>query len=91
MKNSINEAMKELLDSTLCSIEKKLDCDVLTYYGPIVEGYENALLEIIEELGKNCFCVLIKVLTNLKHFQSMPHSHAILCWIYIVLLSSSDV
>ncbi|MBW4763395.1 serine dehydrogenasease [Prevotella melaninogenica] len=54
MKNSINEAMKELLDSTLCSIEKKLDCDVLTYYGPIVEGYENALLEIIEELGKNC-------------------------------------
>ena len=37
------------------------------------------------------FCVLIKVLTNLKHFQSMPHSHAILCWIYIVLLSSSDV
>ena len=52
MKNSINEAMKDLLDSTLCSIEKKLDCDVLTYYGPIVEGNENVLLEIIEELGK---------------------------------------
>ena len=40
---------------------------------------------------KTFFCVLIKVLTNLKHFQSMPHSHTILCWIYIVLLSSSDV
>lgn len=54
MKNSINEAMKELLDSTLCSIEEKLDCDVLSYYGPILDGNENALLEIIEELGKNC-------------------------------------
>ncbi len=54
MKNSINEAMKELLNSTLCNIEAKLDCDVLTYYGPIVDGNENALLEIVEDLGKNC-------------------------------------
>lgn len=53
MRNSINEAMKGLLNSTLCDIEAKFDCDVLTYYGPIVDGNENALLDIIENLGKN--------------------------------------
>ena len=64
MKNSINEAMKELLNSTLCSIEAELDCDVLTYYGPIVDGNENALLEIVEDLGKNCERKLAIILTT---------------------------
>ena len=37
------------------------------------------------------FCVLIKGLTNLKFFQNMPHSRAILYLIYIGQPSSSDV
>ena len=46
MKNSINEAMKGLLNATLCEIEKKFDGDVLNYYGPIIDGNENALCDI---------------------------------------------
>ena len=40
---------------------------------------------------KITFCVLIKELTNLKFFQSMPHSRATLYLIYIGQPSSSDV
>ena len=40
---------------------------------------------------KKIFCVLIKGLTNLKFFQNMPHSRAILYLIYIGQPSSSDV
>ena len=40
---------------------------------------------------KYFFCVLIKGLTNLKFFQSMPHSRATLYLIYIGQPSSSDV
>ena len=42
-------------------------------------------------LDKLFFCVLIKGLTNLKFFQNMPHSRAILYLIYIGQPSSSDV
>lgn len=50
MANSIMEALKGLLNETLCEIESKLGCNVLTYYGPIVDGNENALLDIVEYL-----------------------------------------
>ena len=65
---------------------KSILMDKLLYKrnGCVMKKYRRTTIHI-------AFCVLIKVLTNLKHFQSMPHSHAILCWIYIVLLSSSDV
>ena len=67
MKNSINEAMKGLLNATLCEIEKKFDGDVLNYYGPIIDGNENALCDIIEELEENGHrkATLIVILTIL--------------------------
>lgn len=66
MKNSINEAMKGLLNATLCEIEKKFDGDVLNYYGPIIDGNENALCDIIEELEENGHrkATLIVILTT---------------------------
>ena len=66
--------------------------DTLPTEAPMVQGVKEYKSKVYwgKQMTK-ILCVLIKVLTNLKHFQSMPHSHAILCWIYIVLLSSSDV
>lgn len=66
MEPPVNKALKALLNSTLAELENKIDSDVLTYYGPIVDGNENALLDIVEDLAKdmNKKEQLAKVLTT---------------------------
>ena len=49
----VNKAHKELLNNTLSELESKLDSDVLAYFGPIVDGNENVILDIIEDLAKD--------------------------------------
>lgn len=53
MELPVNKALKELLNETLDKLEKTIECDILTYYGPIVDGNENVLLDIVEELAKS--------------------------------------
>lgn len=47
----IDKALKELLDNNLIELEKALKCDIITYFGPIVDGQENAFLDIVEDLA----------------------------------------
>lgn len=53
MEQPVNKALKEMLNSSLSSLECQLDSDVLTYFGPIVDGNENAILDIVEELAND--------------------------------------
>lgn len=50
---SINKALSELLNHSLIDLEKSLNSDVLTYYGPLLDGSENEILKIIEELAED--------------------------------------
>lgn len=47
----MNEALRDILNHSLNELEQKLDCDILAYLGPIVDGNENALLDIVEGLA----------------------------------------
>lgn len=47
----MNEALRGILNHSLNELEQKLDCDILAYLGPIVDGNENALLDIVEGLA----------------------------------------
>lgn len=51
MEQPVNKALKEMLNSSLSKLEQQLNSDVLTYYGPIVDGNENTFLDIVEELA----------------------------------------
>ncbi|MBO4849867.1 MAG: serine dehydrogenasease [Prevotella sp.] len=53
MTNPIDKAVKDMLDKALQDLEKILESDVLCYYGSIVNGNENLILQIIEELAEN--------------------------------------
>ncbi len=50
MEQPVNKALKEMLNSSLAELEQQLNSDVITYYGPIVDGNENTFLDIVEEL-----------------------------------------
>ena len=78
--------------------EKKLDfafnmslatVKMVKYMAHRMEIEKNIKLSVQDM--KIMFCALIKGLTNLKFFQSMPHSRATLYLIYIGQPSSSDV
>jgi membrane-bound ClpP family serine protease len=47
----VDATIKSLLGSHLSDIEKYLNADVLLFYGPILEGSESFILEIIEQLA----------------------------------------
>ena len=49
LENLSREAVSQLFDK----IEKKLDADVFTYYGEIINGVERQVKEIIEDLAKD--------------------------------------
>ena len=49
----VDATVKDLLGSHLADIEKYLDADVLLFYGPILEGSESFILEIIEQLAQD--------------------------------------
>ena len=49
----VNTSIQELLSEKLLEIEKHFDIDVFNYYGPIVDGNENTVLDIIEDLAQD--------------------------------------
>ena len=51
MEQPVNKALKEMLNNSLSELELQLNSDVITYYGPIVDGNENTFLDIVEELA----------------------------------------
>ena len=50
MKPAVDYNVQKHLITSLEKIERYFDCDILSYFGPIVDGYENILLNIIEQL-----------------------------------------
>lgn len=51
MKPPVDTSITKLLSEKLLEIETHFDADVFSYYGPIVDGNEKIVLEIIEELA----------------------------------------
>lgn len=51
MNNPIDSAVKKMLNDALGKLETVLDSDVLCYYGPLANGNENLMLQIVEELA----------------------------------------
>lgn len=50
MESPINEANKVLMQEKLAALENKLNADVLVYYGEIVQGVDDRIKEIVEDL-----------------------------------------
>ena len=53
MKENVHSTIKGLLNQKLIKIEKYFKADVFSYYGQIVDGIENDILNIIEELANS--------------------------------------
>lgn len=53
MKPNVHSTIKDLLNKKLSKIEAHLDADVFCYYGALVDGLENQILSIIEELAND--------------------------------------
>lgn len=51
MKPAVDKAVVALLHSKLKKLEQSFNSDVLSYYGPILDGNENTLLNIVEDLA----------------------------------------
>ena len=51
--NPVDKAVKTLLKDSLHELERVTQSDVLSYFGPIVDGNENTFLDIIEELAND--------------------------------------
>ena len=47
----IDKALRDLMNDSLRELENNLNCDIFNYFGPIADGQENDILEIIEELA----------------------------------------
>ena len=53
MNNPIDKAIKDMLNEALAGLENVLNSDVLCYFGPIANGNENMMLQIVEELAQD--------------------------------------
>lgn len=53
INNPVDKAVALLLKNALDNLEKVTNTDVLSYYGPIVDGNENAFLDIVEDLAND--------------------------------------
>ena len=53
MNNPIDKAIKDMLNEALTELENVLNSDVLCYFGPIANGNENMMLQIVEELAQD--------------------------------------
>ena len=53
MKPPVDHSIQKLLNEKLLEIEKYFEADVLAYYGPIVDGNEKIVLDIIEDLAND--------------------------------------
>ena len=51
MIDPINIALKELMKTTFSELEVAMNSDVLSYFGPIVDGNESAFLDVIETIA----------------------------------------
>ncbi len=51
MKLPVDHAIKDLLNQRLRDLENHLNADVFAYYGTIIDGFENMVLQLIEELA----------------------------------------
>lgn len=64
MEKPVDKALKKMLNDSLNELELALNSDVLTYTGPIYDGNENEILDIVEELAtdpgkKNCLAIVL--------------------------------
>jgi hypothetical protein len=55
MKENVHSTIKGLLHEKLTKIEKYFKADVFSYYGQIVDGLENDILNLIEDLANDRF------------------------------------
>ncbi len=53
MNNPIDNTIREMLNKALLQIENTLSCDVLCYFGPIMDWNENMMLQIVEDLAND--------------------------------------
>jgi len=53
MKQNVHSTIKGLLNEKLNKIEHYFNADVFSYFGTIVDGLENDILNLIEELSKD--------------------------------------
>ena len=53
MKPAVDTNIQELLHSKLKNLEDFLEGDVFSYFGPIVNGHENFVLKLIEDLAND--------------------------------------
>ena len=53
MKPALDATVRIFLQAKLEELEKELDSDMLCYYGPILDGNENVLLNIVEDLAND--------------------------------------
>lgn len=52
MNPTVDNSIKEMLTQRIIKIEDHFKADVLSYYGPILDGNENIVLNIVEDLKK---------------------------------------
>lgn len=63
--NPVIGELKTILNKVLSDLEDALSCDVLSYSGPILDGNENTLLDIVEDIKKDsCRNSLAVILTT---------------------------
>ncbi len=60
----VENRIVNLLNEKLEALEKHFDADVIAYYGPIIDGNENLLLRIVEDLAedvnkRNNLCIVL--------------------------------
>ncbi len=53
MKPALDNTVRIFLQAKLEELEKELKSDMLCYFGPIMDGNENVLLNIVEDLAKD--------------------------------------
>lgn len=53
MKPAVDKTIHDLLNEKLKNLEDHFDGDFFVYYGPILDGYENEVLRIIEDLKED--------------------------------------
>ena len=53
MKPALDATVRTFLQSKLEELEKEINSDMLCYYGPILDGNENVLLNIVEDLAND--------------------------------------
>ena len=53
MRPAVNTNIQTLLHNKLQELEQELSADIFSYFGPIVNGNENFVLKLIEDLASD--------------------------------------